>query len=158
MDRTLFIAVSTSSRQGSIAEFEVPYDPKLVAAWHERRLEALGRELPVIPFLAQPEMQFQRGKECRAEWFMHGDPTPRINEKGVTYGWDTFTGRAVVPLQCSYCAFSQLHCWKTAVMEMDGTKPVLIVPTPESPTDAGGESPVPLPSMSDQTPALEVES
>jgi hypothetical protein len=125
---TLFIAVSTGSRQGSIAEFLMPYSEQLVVSWHERRLAVQQEKVPEIPFQAQPEMAFMRGKACNADWFAHGEPTPRLNEKGATYGWDVMTGRTVVPLQCSYCDYKAKHCWQEAVLEMDGTKPVWVVP------------------------------
>lgn len=129
IDGTLFLAVSTGSRQGSIAEFYKPYDETLVEAWHNRRDAAMGASLPEIPFDAQPEMEFVRGKECNAEYFAHGEPTPRTNEKGAVYGWDVFTGRAIVPLQCSYCDFMQKQCWKKVEMDMSGSKPIWVVPS-----------------------------
>ena len=67
-----------------------------------------------------------RGKDVKAEWFAHGEPTPRTNEKGTVYGWDVRTGRELVPLACSYCDFRSKHCWQEAEMEMDGTKPIWI--------------------------------
>ena len=126
---TIFVAVSTGSRQGSIAEFIMPYDEQLVIGWHERRLAARQDAIPEIPFQAQPEMAFMRGKACDADWFAHGEPTPRLNEKGAIYGWDVMTGRMVVPLICSYCPFREKHCWKEAVLEMDGSKPVWVIPS-----------------------------
>ncbi len=128
VNQTIFLAVSTGSRQGDVAEFLMPYDEQLVIAWHERRLAVQQAAVPDIPFEAQPEMAFMRGKACDADWFAHGEPTPRINEKGATYGWDVYTGRSVVPLLCSYCDFRAKHCWQTAVLEVDGTKPVWVVP------------------------------
>jgi hypothetical protein len=128
VNATIFVAVSTGSRQGSIAEFIMPYKEQLVIGWHERRLAAQQIAVPAIPFQAQPEMAFMRGKACDADWFAHGEPTPRVNEKGATYGWDVMTGRTVVPLQCSYCDYKAKHCWQEAVLEMDGTKPVWVVP------------------------------
>ncbi len=125
---TIFIAVSTGSRQGSIAEFIMPYNEQLVIGWHERRLAAHQVEAPAIPFEGQPEITFMRGKAVNADWFVHGEPTPRMNEKGTTYGWDVLTGRIVVPLICSYCDFRAKHCWKEAVMELDGSKPVWVLP------------------------------
>ena len=125
---TIFVAVSTGSRQGSIAEFIMPYDEQLVIGWHERRRLARQVTVPAIPFEGQPEMTFMRGKAVHADWFAHGEPTPRVNDKGATYGWDVITGRTVVPLVCSYCDFRAQHCWKEAVMELDGTKPVWVLP------------------------------
>lgn len=125
---TIFVAVSTGSRQGSLAEFVVPYTEQLVIGWHERRLQARQDAVPPIPFEGQPELAFMRGKAVNADWFIHGEPIPRVNEKGATYGWDVYTGRTVIPLVCSYCDFRAQHCWKTAVMELDGGKPIWIVP------------------------------
>mgnify|MGYP003393761529 FL=1 len=126
---TIFVAVSTGSRQGSIAEWIMPYDEPLVIGWHERRLAARQDTVPAIPFEGQPEMAFMRGKACNADWFAHGEPAPRVNEKGATYGWDVMTGRVVVPLMCSYCDYRAKHCWHEAVMELDGTKPIWILPS-----------------------------
>lgn len=125
---TIFVAVSTGSRQGSIAEFIMPYDEQLVIGWHERRLAVQQEAIPSIPFQGQPEMAFMRGKACNADWFAHGEPIARTNEKGAVYGWDVMTGRVVVPLVCTYCDFRAKHCWQEAVMEMDGTKPIWVVP------------------------------
>ncbi len=127
---TIFVAVSTGSRQGSIAEFIMPYNEQLVIGWHERRLAARQVAVPAIPFQGQPEMEFVRGKAVNADWFVHGEPAPRVNEKGATYGWDIMTGRTVVPMICSYCDFRAKHCWKEAVMEMDGSKPIWVLPLP----------------------------
>ena len=125
---TLFLAVSTGSRQGSIAEFFAPYQQELVDGWHERRAHSQQGAVPAIPFQAQPEVNFMRGKQVNPDWFAHGEPTPRTNEKGTVYGWDVMTGRNIVPLQCSYCDFKAKHCWQDAVMELDGGKPVWVVP------------------------------
>lgn len=127
---TIFVAVSTGSRQGSIAEFIMPYNEHLVIGWHERRLLARQGEVPAIPFEGQPEFTFMRGKVVNADWFVHGEPTPRINENGKTYGWDVMTGRTVVPMICSYCDFRAKHCWQQAVMELDGARPVWVIPLP----------------------------
>ena len=127
---TLFLAVSTGSRQGSIAEWFVPYDEQLVIGWHERRLAAQQIAVPAIPFQGQPEMVFMRGKTCEADWFAHGEPTPRVNDKGATYGWDVLTGREVVPLQCSYCSFKEKHCWQEAILDIEGSKPIWVIPAP----------------------------
>jgi hypothetical protein len=132
ISETIFVAVSTGSRQGSIAEFIMPYDEQLVISWHERRLAAQQVDIPDIPFQGQPEMAFMRGKACDADWFAHGEPTPRVNEKGATYGWDVMTGRTVVPLTCSYCDFKAKHCWQEAVLEIDGTKPTWVIPASTS--------------------------
>lgn len=137
VDATIFIAVSTGTRQGSIAEFIMPYDHRLVTAWHERRLLARQAEVPEVPFEGVPEMAFMRGKAVNADWFAHGEPVPRVNEKGATYGWDVMTGRIVVPLQCSYCDFRAQHCWKNATMEVDGTKPIWVIPASEEAVTKG---------------------
>lgn len=138
IDGTLFLAVSTGTRQGSIAEYYKPYDQSLVDGWHARRDAAQGETIPAIPFDAQPEVQFVRGKEIDPEAFHHGDPTPRKNEKGAIYGWDVLTGRAVVPLNCTYCDFLGKACWTEAVMEMDGAKPIWVVPAPGAPVASQG--------------------
>lgn len=131
---TLFIAVSTGSRQGSIAEFVTPWNHQLLIGWHERRLAVQQDKAPEIPFSAQPEMAFMRGKACNADWFAHGEPVPRLNEKGAIYGWDVMTGRQVVPLICSYCDYRAKHCWQDAVLEIDGTKPIWVVPATQKAT------------------------
>lgn len=128
VNHTVFVAVSTGSRQGSIAEWILPYEEQLVIGWHERRLLARQLDVPAIPFEAQPELQYKAGKELDATWLQWGEPTPRINAKGNTYGWDVFTGRSKVPMTCAYCDFRTKHCWQDAVLEMDGGKPVWIVP------------------------------
>lgn len=144
VDSTLFVAVSTGSRQGSIEEWLIPFDESLVVGWHERRRQAREAEVPAIPFQGQPETAFQRGKQCDPRWFEHGDPAPRVNEKGTTYGWDVYTGRTLVPLTCSYCDFREKHCWQEAVLEMENGKPIWILPAPKPgpPTD----SPIATPS------------
>jgi hypothetical protein len=125
---TLFLAVSTGTRQGSIAEFYKPYDEQLVIAWHERRNAARADTVPAIPFEGQPEMQFIKGKDIDPAHFEFGDPTPRLDKNGKTHGWDVYTGRTVVPLTCTYCDFRAQHCWQQAEMEMDGTKPKWVLP------------------------------
>ena len=130
MTHSIFVAVSTGSRQGSIAEFIVPYREDLVIGWHERRLAVQQEAVPAIPFQGQPEMAFMRGKACNADWFVHGEPVPRLNEKGAIYGWDVMTGRTVVPLACTYCDFRAKHCWQEATMEIEGTKPIWVLPAP----------------------------
>jgi len=126
---TLFLAVSTGTRQGSIAEYYKPYDEALVSGWHERRRAVLAEQVPAVPFEGQPEMQFIKGKEIGAEYFDHGDPTPRKDKNDRVHGWDVYTGRTVVPLTCTYCDFMAKHCWQQAHMELDGTKPLWVVPS-----------------------------
>lgn len=125
---TIFLAVSTGSRQGSIAEFVMPYREELVAAWHARRRQVREDALPAIPFVPQNEKSFLRGKQTDPTWFMHGVPEPRINDKGAIYGWDVPTGRKVVPLACSYCDFRSHHCWPEASLEIESGKPLWVVP------------------------------
>lgn len=125
---TLFLAVSTGTRQGSIAEFYKPYDEALVIAWHERRNAAMADAVPAIPFEGQPEMQFIKGKEIDPRNFEKGEPIPRLDKNGRTHGWDVYTGRTVVPLMCTYCDFMTKHCWKNAEMELDGTRPIWVIP------------------------------
>lgn len=120
---TLFIAISTGSRQGSIAEWRIPYEPDLVEAWHDRRAQARGAGKPALPFALEPESQFVKGKEAPA-----GAATPRTDKNGKVYGWDIPTGRKVLPLLCSYCAYKQTVCYPTAVLELDGAKPVWVMP------------------------------
>ena len=125
---TLFLVVSTGSRIGSIAEYYAPYNQELVDAWHCRRDEAQSG-LPPIAFSSEPEIVFRRGKDLNAETdFAHGDPVPRLDKNGKIIGYDMPTGRQIVPLNCSYCDFRSTQCWKSAVMEIDGTRPVWIVP------------------------------
>lgn len=130
---TLFLAVSTGSRIGSIAEYYAPYQPELVEAWHNRRDEALSG-LPPIPFSSEPEIVFRRGKDLDpATDFAHGEPIPRMDKNGKVIGFDLPTGRQIVPLQCSYCDFRSTQCWKSAEMDLHGNKPVWIVPASAAP-------------------------
>lgn len=147
---TLFLAVSTGSRIGSIEEFYKPYEPDLVEAWHNRRDEALSG-LPPITFGSEPEIVFRRGKDLDpATDFTHGEPSPRLDKNGKVIGYDLPTGRQIVPLNCSYCDFRSTQCWKSAEMDMQGNKPVWIVPAsagpgasqdppPADPTEGAGQ-------------------
>jgi hypothetical protein len=126
VNETCFVAVSTGSRQGSIAEWLLPYDQKLVDAWHERRMQARADVKPKVPFEAEPEMEYHAGKACSADWFVHGEPRPRLNTKGATYGWDVPTGRKILPTVCGYCAYKQ-SCWTGAEMDVVSGKPVWVV-------------------------------
>lgn len=133
----------------------LPYEPALVDAWHTRRNAARGECVPAIPFPSVPESTFVRGKELDAEWLQHGEPVPRKNEKGTIYGWDCHTGREIVPLNCSYCDYRQTQCWTTAELDMNGTKPIWIVPRhkPESLARRGAaDSPASAPT-SESAPA-----
>ena len=121
---TLLVAVSTGSRIASIAEWRVPYDPTLVTGWHLRRRARQGAEVPPIPFVPEPEIKFIKGKDVA-----HGTgATPRLDKNGKLYGWDSLTGRSLVPLVCSYCPYMESQCFPKAIMEMDGTRPVWVVP------------------------------
>ena len=124
---TLFVAISTGSRQGSIAEWRIPYEPELVAGWHARRALALGPELPPIPYTLEPEVQYKAGKEL--DELVKPQASPRVNVKGNIYGWDVKTGRKLLPLPCSYCSYKQTVCYPNAVMELQGDKPVWVMPT-----------------------------
>ena len=123
---TLFVAISTGTRQGSIQEWRIPYEPELVEGWHARRALALGPDLPPIPYALEPEVQYKAGKECDERW--KAQATPRVNVKGSIYGWDYRTGRYLLPLPCSYCSYKQTVCYPNAVMELQGDKPVWIMP------------------------------
>jgi hypothetical protein len=136
VQETVFVAVSTGSRQGSIAEWVIPFDQAKHDAWHERRRLRHQPELPPIPFAPQPEMAFKRGKGCDAEFMTFGDPKPRTNEAGAIYGWDYPTGRQLVDKVCTYCDFLK-QCYPTADMEMEGNKPVWVIPPPPSPLFTG---------------------
>jgi hypothetical protein len=128
VNSTCFVAVSTGSRQGSIAEWIIPYDQKLVDGWHERRALARAESVPSIPFELDDETEYKAGKVIDAEAFVHGEAKPRVNAKGAVYGWDIPTGRKILPMICSYCSFKQ-HCHPGAEMEVKGGRPVWVVPT-----------------------------
>lgn len=125
VDETCFIAVSTGSRQGSIGEWIVPFEPEKVEQWHERRAIRQRVELPMVPFQAEAEKRFFRGK-----------PSPddqgvivRFDKNGKAYGYDKLTGRSILPFQCSYCDYKTTgDCWPGAVMEVQDGKPVWIMP------------------------------
>ncbi|MEK9894919.1 MAG: hypothetical protein VW577_05370 [Pelagibacteraceae bacterium] len=126
---TCFVAVSTGSRQGSITEWIVPANRELIEAWHDRRGIARGPEVPDIPFSAAPERSFLRSKTIDPSWLFHGDPVPRMDKNGSIYGYDVPTGRKIVPMICSYCTYRSTQCWTTAIQDMDGTKPIWVVPS-----------------------------
>ena len=135
VNETCFVAVSTGSRQGSIAEWRLPFQPELVDAWHQRREDARQPNLPTIPYDAVPEIQFVKGREIAAELVAspHGEPAPRTDKNNKIYGWDVPTGRQIVPtVPCGYCDFLKTQCWTTAEMDMDGSKPIWIVPAKKS--------------------------
>ncbi len=127
VDSTCFVAVSTGSRQGSIAEWIIPYDQKLVDAWHDRRQLARGPVVPPVPFEAEPELEYKAGKLIDATEMFHGEPKPRVNAKGAVYGWDVPTGRSILPMMCSYCSYKS-HCWPGAELDVKGGKPVWVTP------------------------------
>lgn len=140
VQETIFVAVSTGSRQGSIAEWVIPYEPKLVEAWHDRRALRQGKELPPVPFETEPEMEFVKGRELDAELLSSvlqwGEPASRTDKNGKVYGWDIPTGLRKVCTVCSYCDFLP-NCYPGAEMQMKFGKPVWIVPKPQSPLFPG---------------------
>jgi hypothetical protein len=127
VNETVFIGVSTGSRIGTVAEWIIPYDDKLVQAWHERRALARAEAVPPVPFAAEPDMEYHKGKDCPAVLFLFGEPVPRTNKNGNIYGWDYPNGKMKLPLLCSYCGYKN-QCWPSAVIEMKGDKPIWIVP------------------------------
>lgn len=136
VDATCFVAVSTGSRQGSIAEWIVPFNQDLYNGWQERRRLRQQSELPPVPYQPAKEMAYKAGKSCDAELMTFGEPTPRVNAKGAVYGWDYPTGREIVGTVCTYCDFLT-QCWPTATLELEGNKPVWVVPAPQSPLFPG---------------------
>ena len=122
---TVFVAVSTGSRQGSIAEWLIPYDQKLVDAWHERRMLARGTALPPIPFQAEDETEYVKGKSIDPERFTHGEPVPQLDKNGKIHGWRVPTGRKIIPTMCGYCSYKQ-SCWPNAELDVVGGKPIWI--------------------------------
>lgn len=124
---TVFLAVSTGSRQGSIADWFLPLRPELVEAWHGRRTLVHQPELPPRGYTAEAEREFSRGKTLDPVWQEHGDPQPRHDKNVKLIGYDVLTGRHLLPMACSYCDYKG-PCWPTAEMDMKGTKPIWIVP------------------------------
>jgi len=124
--RTCFVAVSTGSRQGSVAEFILPYDQAKVDGWHARRELRQAKELPMVPFEAVPETEFQRGKTVKAEHLAYGEPIWRNDRNGKAYGYAWLTGRKKLPVNCAYCAYKQ-RCWPDVQMEIQDGQPVWIV-------------------------------
>ena len=132
VDSTCFVAVSTGSRQGSIAEWIVPYDPSLVDNLHERRRLAQVVYLSALSFEAVPELEFVRGKTLDpAQAFAHGVPVPREDKNGKVIGHDVPTGRMILPTYCGYCAY-KAPCWPGAALDADDGKPVWTVQEQET--------------------------
>lgn len=129
VNETCFVAVSTGSRQGSIAEWRLPFQSELVEAWHDRRDAARGDTPPPINYPSMPEMTFVRGKELDAALLSHGEPMARLDKAGKTYGWDVPTGRELIPaVPCAYCDFVKA-CWAGATLDIQDGKPVWVIPS-----------------------------
>jgi len=80
VNQTIFVAVSTGTRQGSVADWLISYDQSLVEAWHDRRELVHGLEVPPIPFELAPEINFVRGA-TEPEWdpaISELPPFPRV--------------------------------------------------------------------------------
>lgn len=124
VNSTCFVAVSTGSRQGSIAEWIIPYDQSLVDHWHDRRRLARAAERPLVPFQAEMETEFVKGKVLDVDTaFVFGEPKPRLDKNGKVHGWDVATGRLLLPTTpCGYCAYKGL-CWPGAELDVDSGKP-----------------------------------
>ena len=124
VNSTCFVAVSTGSRQGSIAEWIIPYDQSLVDKWHDRRRLARAAERPLVPFQAEMETEFVKGKVLDVDTaFVFGEPKPRLDKNGKVHGWDVATGRLLLPTTpCGYCAYKGL-CWPGAELDVDSGKP-----------------------------------
>jgi hypothetical protein len=131
VNETVFIAVSTGTRQGSIAEWRLPFEPKLLEAWQARRALRQGHDVPPVPFSTEPVTEYLKGKELDAEFLSSirrwGEPTPRLDKNGKIHGWDVPTGLEKVCATCSYCDFTET-CYPGVEMQERGGKPVWIVP------------------------------
>ncbi len=138
VNETVFVAVSTGSRQGSIAEWVLPYQPEKYEAWQERRRLRQQPELPPMPYQPEPELQFKKGRDVDAALMGFGEPAPRLDKNQKVYGWDYPTGRQLVPFACTYCDFLKLD-YPTAEMEMDGSRPIWVVPATPSKLFLGPE-------------------
>ena len=151
---TCFVAVSTGTRQGSIAEWIIPQEPALLDVWHERRRLRQQPELPPVPFLPVPEIEFVKGKALDADTLaaalFHGEPQPRKDKHDRIHGWDVPTGRQLVGTVCSYCDFLSL-CHPRAQMEMVSGKPVWVIPPEPSPLFSGPSKMRELPMIHEQT-------
>ena len=124
---TCFLAVSTGSRQGSVADWVLPFKAALVEAWHERRRLVHAPDLPPRGYAAEKEREFSRGKTLDPIWKEHGDPQQRLDKNGKITGYDVLTGRTVLPVTCSYCDYKG-PCWGAVEMDMDKGKPVWVIP------------------------------
>lgn len=123
VNATCFVAVSTGSRQGSIGEWVIPYEPELVEGWHARRALRQRVELPMVPFASVPETKFYRGRPVPGE-DVHD---VRYDKNGKPYGYEAKTGRERLPVQCSYCDYKIAGgCWPDAAMEVQDGKPIWI--------------------------------
>jgi hypothetical protein len=123
VDSTCFLAVSTGSRQGSIGEWVIPFDARLVEKWHDRRVERQRTELPMVPWAAVPETKFHRGKPPTQDYL-----SLKHDKNGKVYGYETLTGRAVLPVQCSYCDYKKTGgCWPNIEQQIIDGKPVWYV-------------------------------
>jgi hypothetical protein len=122
VDSTCFLAVSTGSRQGSIGEWIVPFNEELVWQWHARRALRQEKELPMVPFSAEPEMEYVKGRPGPDTEYA----SVRTDKNGKVYGYDKLTGRVKLPFQCSYCDYKR-HCWAGAEQKIVNGKPVWYV-------------------------------
>ncbi len=129
VEATAFVAVSTGSRQGSVAEWRLPYEPALVDAWHDRRAAATGPIIPPRPYEAVPERVFTKGKTLEAASVADHEfpPTPRYDKRARIHGWDVPTGRNLVPtVPCGYCEYRE-SCWPGATMSVQNGSPIWTV-------------------------------
>lgn len=124
---TCFLAVSTGSRQGSVSDWFLPFQPELVEAWHERRDMVHRSDIPPRGYQVVAEREFSRGLKLDPIWQEHGDPQPRLDKNEKVIGYDVLTGRHLLPMPCSYCDYKG-PCWPTAEMDMKGTKPIWLIP------------------------------
>lgn len=124
VNETVFVAVSTGSRQGSIGEWIVPFEPELVEQWHARRAKRQQPDVPEVPFAAVAETVFHRGKPPADQ------PTAEVkfDKNGKPYGYTVETGRDKLPFNCSYCDYKLTGgCWPGAQLEVNDGKPIWVV-------------------------------
>ena len=62
---TCFVAVSTGTRQGSVAEWILPFEQTLLDDWHERRRLRLAPDVPPVPFIPEAEIERLATAHCR---------------------------------------------------------------------------------------------